>query len=194
MKWLPCILLLLACNQQKETPAVAFEKAPPPPPETLDTYFPVTNYVLGEISNIQTLFVNPLKLTTIKGKTDSVWLDPKNMDAEFKDFLNPVIDTGNMKGIYKEDKFEDASIESYVFSYAPYDKIPDSLNLLRWDVYVSTLSQRVTSVFWSKDLKNGKQQQLIWNSGKNCKITELHQEKGEVIIDREIIIKWSFKE
>lgn len=192
MKWLPCILLLLACNQKTETPA--FEKIPPPPPETLDTYFPVTNYVLGEIANIQTLFVNPLKLTTIKGKTDSAWLDPKNMEAEFIDFLTPVIDTGNLKTIYKEDKFEDASIESYVFSYAPYDKIPDSLNLLRWDVYVSTLSQRVTSVFWTKDLKNGKQQQLIWNSGKNCKITELHQEKDEIIIDKEIIIKWNFRE
>lgn len=192
MKWLPALLLLIACNQKTELPA--FEKAPPPPPETLDSYFPVTDYVVGEIANIKTLFVNPLKITNVKGKIDSVWLDPENMQDEFKDFLTPVIDTGNMKSIFEEVKFEDIDTESYIFSYAPYDKIPDSLNLLRWDVYVSTLSQRVTSVNWAKDLKNGKHQQLVWNSGNSCKITELHQEKDEIIIDKEITIKWRFRE
>lgn len=186
-------LSFTACkSDNKIKPDLSVTTLDIPEPTTLDHYFPVTNYLLGEIANIRASFVQPLMITTEGKKKDSIWLNLDTLEIVMEPFLHPVIDTTNMRTLYRETKFEDETLETYTFSYEPYKALPDTFELFRWDVYVSTLSNRVQSVHMMKRTGKDKQRQLVWNSNKSCEITDVVMKNGEVQIEKEVLIKWKF--
>jgi hypothetical protein len=184
-------IVLFACKQPQN-------KVKPfadiPDTTTIDNYFPVTNYILGEIEHIKSLSLNPLMIVSSNNKTDSTWLQLQDLEKVMQPFLTPVIDTANMKALYRESQFEDPTLNNYTWSYEPYKILPDSFTLKRWDVYVNPQQNRVSRVYWVKNITPDLQQQLTWNSGKSCKILEIRDNKGDFKIERETIIKWDFKE
>ena len=56
-------------------------------------FFPVTDYLEGEIYNIKKSGVNPLKYTTVNDHTDSVWIKIEELDSVVAEFLHPRIDS-----------------------------------------------------------------------------------------------------
>ena len=44
-------------------------------------FFPVTDYLEGEVYNIKKSGVNPLMYTTVNGHTDSVWIKIEELDS-----------------------------------------------------------------------------------------------------------------
>ncbi|HRN80642.1 MAG TPA: hypothetical protein PKY29_09765 [Ferruginibacter sp.] len=190
-----CIWVLSSCSENdKKSEPVAI---PAPAEATIDTaenYFPVTTYIKGQIAEIRERGLNPLMIVTENGRSDSTWLRVEDLQTQFAPFLTPVIDTANFKSFFKESKFEDQSINTYTWSYEPYNTLPDSISLKRWDVYVNPETSKVTRVYWMKENDNKTQEQLIWNSGASCKIIQLHEQNGNAVVDKEIIIKWDFNE
>ena len=112
-------------------------------------------------------------------------------------FLSPEIDTSNFKNVFREKSFLDQTINAFTFSYDPIDKLPDSLQLRRWDVYIDPKKNTITRVYLIKEVaENGvlKTLQLTWKSDQWCKITTITEQAGKQPDIREELMKWDFNE
>jgi hypothetical protein len=162
----------------------------------VDSFFPVTSFIKGQIMTLDSIPITPLQLTITKEKTDSIWL-PKNKLAQiFIPFLIPAISETNLTDFFKETKFNDQTLNAITFTYDPYKKIPDSISLRHWDVYINPETGSVIKVYVVKQLRESNQlitQQLTWQTNKMAKIsTILNKQDGEMELLKEVIIKWDF--
>ena len=156
-------------------------------------FFPVTSYIKGQLFDIVKKGVNPLKYTTIKGHTDSVWLKIEQLQETVKEFLEPEIDSANLTTLFTEKKFLDQTLDAFTFSYDPIDQLPDTMKLLRWDVYVNPESGKVKRVYMVKSSGNDRTLQLIWIGDKWCKITTLiNNPDGSSVVEKEEKITWEY--
>ena len=188
------IIVLTSCNN-KNKQAVAAEKTSTVETnkDSAEAFFPVTNYLRGEIAQIKTIGITPIKKHIKNDVTiDSSWLKPEDYQKEFADFLTPVIDTANLIPWYSQNKFLDQSVNAYTFTYDPLKTLPDSMQLLHWDVYVDPKSQNVKRVFIRKKISADEEQQLTWQSGKWCRMVTIKNTGNNVAITNEVKIEWSF--
>ncbi len=157
-----------------------------------ENYFPVTNYLKGEIAGIKTIGITPVK-KHLRGDVvlDSSWIQEADYTAEFAPFLNPVIDSANLKKLFTEKKFLDQTVDAYTFTYDPAGTLPDSLPLLHWDVYIQPETGKVKRIFITKKYGTDELQQLTWQSGKWCKIVTIKNKDNKPVITSEIKIDWS---
>lgn len=151
-------------------------------------YFPVTDFILGEINNIKSRGINPVKKT---GR-DSVYIRIENLEKEMTPFLNPVIDKNNMTGFFNESSFMDQSTHSFTFTYDPVGMLPDSISLRHWDVYVNPEKNTVWRIYLLKETDEAIWQ-LTWETGRNCKIVELSKEEnGSLSSPKETVYNWDY--
>jgi hypothetical protein len=180
-------LLLSACNDEKNniTSHVA--------PDKQASYFPVTSYLKGQITEIRRRGINPLKYTTIDGSMDSVWLKIENLETELKEFLTPVIDSNNLVDYFEETKFNDQTINAFTFTYNPVKKLPDTLYLTHWDIYVEPDKNMIKKIYMVKKNPDYKTLQLTWYSDKYCQIITIQDNRDGISkIIKEEKIKWDF--
>ena len=152
MKLIIIVLFILfaGCKKQKEkviSAQVSVEEKQLP-----EAFFPVTDYLKGQIAEIKNDGINPLVFETKENKTDSFWLKIDSFDFVFKDFINTEIDTSNLKSLFKETRFLDQSIPAYTWTYDPIKELPDSISLRHWDVYVNPETNKVQRIFIKKVL------------------------------------------
>lgn len=189
--YLASCFLFISCNQQKvsspSTDAITNDK-----PATA-RFFPVTEYLMGQLAEIRNKGINPLKLTKNKNVEDSSWIKMEELETAFAAFLVPVIDSSNMTRLFKESKFLDQTIDAYTFSYDPYGPLPDSMQLMRWDVYINPETNSVSRIYLVKKSGDNKTEQLTWLHGKSCRMVTISNGKeGKAIVEKEITIKWDF--
>lgn len=156
-------------------------------------FFPVTSFIKGQILDIRSNAANPLKIITMRYHRDSSWLKMEDLQTELAPFLQPLIDTGNLTGMFLEKKFLDQTLDAYTFTYDPIKILPDSMHLLHWDVYVKPADGRVTRIYMLKKIDSVTQQQLTWETGKWSKIVTLKNTlAGNTEIEKEQMIIWNF--
>lgn len=188
-----CFLVLLAACNNKSNQAAPPEKPDAAAKDTAENFFPVTTYLRGEIAQIKTIGITPVKKHIKNNVTiDSSWLKPEDYLKEFADFLTPEIDSTNLMPWYSQSKFLDQSVDAFTFTYDPIKALPDSMPLLHWDVYIAPKTQNVRRVFIRKKISADEEQQLTWQSGKWCKIVTLKNTGTNVAILNEVKIEWSF--
>lgn len=191
IKWLiPALLALLftsSCKEQKSKPFT------PATDTTHASFFPVTEYLRGQLRELDSLPVTPLKIRTANGHTDSAWIKKEEVRAFAEPFLHPDIDTANMKSLFAERSFFDQTVDAFTFSYEPLAELPDSLTLKRWDVYLDPKKNTVRRVYMVK-ASGDETLQLTWTSGKWCKITSITEAKGKPAEIKEEMVKWDFSE
>ena len=187
--------LIISCNtkgDEKATAPVASTNASIDSSRA-DAFFPVTNYIRGQINDIREKGVNPMLYTTVGQRTDSSWLKAENFEKEMTPFLETIIDTSNLKDLFSEKKFLDQTLNAYTFTYDPKAALPDSLDLQHWDVYVDPTTNKVRRIYLIKKDKDNKQQQLTWQSDKWCKIVTINNDaNGNTAVEKEVFIKWDF--
>jgi hypothetical protein len=194
IKYLLIILFVLiagSCNNSGEKIEVQ-----PQEKKEASSFFPVTDYLRGQIAEIKTNGVTPIKTDSSRGssKTDSVWLKAGDLDSVFHQFLQPEIDSTNLIQFFEESKFNDQTLDTYTFTYSPAPQLPDSFTLLRWDVYINRSSNAVKRIFMVKKAAEGEEMQLTWQSGKWCKtVTIARNKEGTQFVAHEQTIKWSFE-
>ena len=160
-------------------------------------FFPVTEYINGQLSEVESLPVTPLKIVTQNGRSDSTWMKKENIREFAKPFLYPEIDTANFKDLFVQKSFLDQTINAFTFSYDPIDKLPDTLQLRRWDVYIDPKKNTIKRIYLIKEINNkGILQilQLTWKSNQWCKITYLTEQAGKPPQIKEELMKWDFNE
>ena len=183
------ITIFLSCTNSSNSEAVKKEKELP----EKQSFFPVTSYIKGELYNFKKDGVNPLKYTTIKNHTDSVWLKLDEIDEAIKEFLHPEIDSINLVSLFTEKSFLDQSIGTFTFTYDASGPLPDTMTLKRWDVYIDPVSGKVKRVYMVKEISKNKMLQLTWLSRKWCKITTIvTDQNGASFVEKEEKISWDF--
>jgi len=159
-----------------------------------NNFFPVTQYILGQIKELDSLPVTPLKVTTINGKADSVWIKREEIRSFIQPFITPVIDSITLHDYFSEKSFLDQTINAFTFSYEPVKPLPDSIELRRWDIYVDPQSNKVTRIYIVKQTNTTpmKTIQLTWKSGYFCKITTITENgnSDQDVKEQELI--WNF--
>jgi hypothetical protein len=156
--------------------------------DSTDNFFPVTNFIKGEILGIKQIGITPIKKTIQNKKVDSVWLKQEELEITLAEFLNPVIDTANLKDYFKEEKFLDQTLNTYTFTYAAKPNNNFSFAFKNWDVFVDPESGKITRLYLVKQQDANTILQLTWLCNKYAKIITL---KNNSIIKEEQIA-WSF--
>lgn len=161
--------------------------------EKKQSFFPVTSYIRGQVYEIRTTGINPLRYITINNHTDSSWLKIEELEEAVKEFLDPVIDSTNLAGLFTEKNFLDQTIAAYTFTYEPTGKLPDTMKLKRWDVHIDAETDKVKRIYMVKEISPSKTLQLTWQGGKYCKIVSIITDsKGASSVEREEKITWDF--
>ncbi|UEG51161.1 hypothetical protein LK994_06695 [Ferruginibacter lapsinanis] len=184
---------LFCCTQKKQTKAFAEQDTQK---QKADSFFPVTSFLKGQLTIIDSLPITPLYKITVKEKMDSQWLKKDELRKFLQPFMSSEINETNLTSLFKETKFSDLSINAITFTYDPIAQLPDSVQLHHWDVYVNPETGVVNKIYLVKEFKEGKKnitQQLTWQTGKYAKIVSIEtkpDESSEIMKEEEII--WSF--
>ena len=181
------------CNNKKPEQAVVPQAAAEATPDSMDNFFPVTTYIKGEIFNIKNIGITPVRKITVGNHTDSSFVKAETYDSVFADFISPVIDTANLKGIFTETKFLDQTLNAFTFSYDPAGEKAAAFPFIHWDVYIDAETNKVRRVYLVKKISAEKTRQLTWQSGKWCKIITLKTAGDKAGIVSEEKIKWTYE-
>ncbi len=186
-------ILLFSCANKKSKEISAKNDAPAGPPQR---FFRVTDFLLGDIRGIASKGVTPLKITTVNNHSDSVWLKLEELGTAMREFTSPVIDSANLVDLFQETKFHDQTLNTFTFTYDPRGKLPDTMPLTHWDVYIDPETGTVKKVYMVKRKKENSQDktiQLTWRSGKWCKTTTIYTKPdGNTAVEKEETILWDF--
>lgn len=161
------------------------------------SFFPVTDFLLGQLKEIDSLPITPLKITISNRKQDSVWLKKKDIRDFSIPFLHPLIDSASMQNLFSEKSFMDQTINAITLSYDPKIKVPDSIKLTHWDVYIDPQKNTVQRIYLVKEETiNGINTitQLTWKVNKWCSIRTIQQQIKLPPEIKEEIMKWDLDE
>ena len=184
-------ILVFACTSKEKQSQIVSEI---PGATISNDFFPVTNFIQGQVAEIRATRINPVKITTAGNHSDSVWLKVEELENAFADFLSPTIDSAGMSRLFKADKFLDQTLNTYTFTYEPISELPDSLKILRWDVHIDPKKNSVKRIYIEKINKENDQLQLTWQSNEWCKIVTLSVDNsGKEALQKEELIKWKFE-
>ncbi len=185
-------LHVASCEQKKKSStATVLEENNP-----LDTnaanmdYFPVTNYLKGQLYEIKNSQVNPLMVTNDGFKIDSVSLKMDDLEKAIASFLEPVIDSANLKSEFKQTSFKDATLNKITFTYTPTMMHPAGSPLKTWNVYVDPETNKVSGIYILKITPGKGTEHLNWIADKKCTVQLLKDDM--LVYERSII--WNFKE
>ena len=152
-------------------------------------FFPVTTYIKGQLLDLKNEGINPIMHRIINNKKDSMWLKVEEVPTAVAPFLEPLIDSANLKDLFKETRFLDQTLNAYTFTYDPIGKLPENFELQHWDVYIDPETNRVTRIYILKKEKDGTIVQLTWLSDKSCHMVWI-KDKGKPVIEKDIFINW----
>jgi len=159
------------------------------------TIFPVTSFLKGQLLEIDSMATTPLKITMQNGKIDSVWLKREDIRPAAASFLKPVIDSATMSSLFSVKSFLDQTINAYTFTNDPKGKLPDSIEIRHWDVYMSPETNKITRVYLVKE-KTEKNvditTQLTWLSDRWFSIRTITQAPGKQPVIKEEKMIWDF--
>lgn len=183
-------IIIPGCIQKKHSQQ-------PPQPTTNNSFFPVTEYLLGQIKDLDSLPITPLKITTINGTIDSVWIKREQLRSFIQPFINAKIDSASLHNYFAEHSFLDETIHAFTFTYDPIVTLPDTMVIRHWDVYINPDNNKVQRIYIVKTLnKNPSTQtiQLTWKSGYYCQITTITEQDGKAPQIKEEKIIWNFND
>jgi hypothetical protein len=184
-----CCFFLCACNDSGKSANQVSAKDT----VAVQRFFPVTDYLKGEVYTIKQNGINPLKYTIVNGNTDSVWLKIEDLESAVAEFLHPEIDSANLITLFSEKSFLDQSLNAVTFTYDASATLPDSMKLKHWDVYIDPKTNKVKRIYMVKETDKTKTLQLTWVSGQWCKITTIAtDEKRGMKVEKEEKLVWDF--
>ncbi|CAN5180288.1 hypothetical protein BH20BAC1_BH20BAC1_18460 [soil metagenome] len=179
------------------------QKKPDPPSQAVNEreedvpVFPVTEYLIGQLREMDSLPITPLKIIDAGGKKDSAWLKKDQIDQYARPFLHPVIDSSLITQYFSRNSFMDQTIYSVTFSYDAVKPLPGGAHLNQCIVYVDPEKNTVQRIYMVKKtaIDHGTlDSQLTWKSGKYFSIRTIQEIEGKPNEIKEQIVKWDFRE
>lgn len=187
------VFFLCACHSKKNNEQIT----PVTDLQEVQTFFPVTEFILGQLTEIDSMPVTPLKIIIKDNKKDSIWMKRKDIRLFAAPFLQPVIDSVSMQKFFEEKSFMDQTINAITLTYDPKISLPDSVKLNHWDIYIDPQKNTVQQIYLVKEeTKNDATitTQLTWKVNEQCSIRTIIQQPKTAPDVTEEIMKWNFDE
>lgn len=166
--------------------------------QKVDSFFPVTSFLKGQIMQFDSLPITPLHTITVNGITDSIWIKREQLGALVGSFLSQTIKETNLTEYFKETSFNDLTLNTITLTYDPIKTLPDSFHLTHWDVYINPETGKINKIYMVKQLKKDDDyltEQLTWQTNRSATITTLINKSGKktelLKVDKFI---WNFSE
>lgn len=186
-----CVLTLTSCKLRDKN-LNSVNNTHPIEKKEIANFFPVTSYIKGQIFEIKSGGINPLKLVTARSLTDSTWLKMESLDSELADFLLPEIDTANLASLFTEKKFFDQTLDAITLTYDPVKVLPPGFSLIHWDIYIDPVTNRIRRIYLVKKISGNNIEQLTWIAGERCRLVSIKDDGHNSSIEKDITIKWHF--
>ncbi len=183
-------IFFIGCDSNKNTDNVNISSS-----SEKQSILPVTSFLKGQLLQIDSMPVTPLRIVTVNGKSDSTWLKINDIRTNAAPFLTPEIDSSSMGSLFSEKSFLDQTINEYTFSYDPKVKLPDSLHISHWDVYMNPQTNSISRVYIVKEKKENNivyTTQLTWVVNKWYIIRTIEEEPGKEPKIKVVKMIWDF--
>lgn len=183
---------LISCKQKQDNPMVTAIEGIEAVDKTtaIADFFPVTDFLKGQVYEIKNNHINPLMITNNGFKLDSVYLKMEELDAAVASFLDPVIDGSNLKEAFTQTSFKDATLNKITFNHTPTIMHPVGNPLKTWNVYIDPESNKISGIYILKITAGKGTEHLNWIADKKCTQQLLKDDK--LVYERSII--WNFDE
>ncbi|MEO6682086.1 MAG: hypothetical protein ABIN48_04610 [Ginsengibacter sp.] len=183
------ILLFFSCKSVDSTSEFNNEK------ETV-AVFPVTEFLQGQLKEIEKSPITALKETIVNDKIDSLWISRDSIRIIAAPFLTPLIDSASLSPYFDGDSFMDQTINFLTLTYNANERVPENFHLRRIDIYIQPESNIVSSIYLLKENSNEKENtkvQLTWKANESFSIRTITQMEGMEPIIKLEKVTWDFK-
>src|SRR5690242_19398159 len=141
-------------------------------PKAASPYFPVYDYLSGEIAYVDSTPVGIMKYTTIGKVKDSGYIQLEELDKLVSEFQLPEINDSSLNKKFQETSFVDKSNGSATFFYKPNEP---STSIKRIDVVTAKgeIYDEVKSLYIEREVRNSDSvtlKKLIWKPKRNFQI------------------------
>jgi len=188
------LLLFAACNNQPA--AISETNAPKKDSVVADKdFFPVPDYIGGQLKIIDSLKLPISKTVIINGKSKLSQATDEELRGIAQQFREPNINDPSLKKHYTQTNIADESAPSVTLMFATTDT---ALIIQKMHVYIKPdpdKNDQVTGVYIEKQFtKNDTafSQQLIWKTGKNVQVTTEKKVKGKTLPIEQVKITWDY--
>lgn len=166
------LLIFSACHQ---APATTSTPTTTTDTDTKKSYFPVADFLAGEIATVDSTPYKMVMYRTINGKKDSALITVKEFNQLASAFLSPDLDSNRFAGRFRENSFLDQTTNLLMFTYTVNDTL---LGLRRVDVVADPgpPADKVRSIYMETRSGNYDStiiRKMYWRSGKNFSIYEI---------------------
>ena len=141
------VAMLSGCADEIESPLP--EAQLPDSTNKAKQFFPVLDYLKGELNNVDSFATAIRVYTTMNGKTDSSMIKVEEFNGIMQEFLPPELSKENFEKYYSESSFYDQTTQTSTFTYATKN---DDLEFHLIDVLVqgSESYDKVSSIYMEK--------------------------------------------
>jgi hypothetical protein len=186
------LFAVISCHQPAAPPAN-------PPTAATDSaqkdFFPVADYLRGEIRYVDSTPLALLKTTIHDGRTDSSFIQPAEFHRITGEFLLPDLEKEPFAKKFSENSFMDRTTGYLNFTYSAQDK---DLPLQRVDVVAipattATGAMQIRSIFLQTSASSGDTliiKKLLWTAKKNLLIITSLQPREKPAIVRQLKVVW----
>lgn len=156
------------------------------------SFFPLTNFIQGQLTEIKQSGINPIKFDNAESK-DSTWIKIENLESEFSDLLEPVIDSSSMSRYFKETSFLDETLNTVTLTYDPKGVLPPDIPWLHWDIYINPENNKISRIYMVKKIADDIRKQITLIPGISCRMLTLNEKSKNIksAIISDILIEWN---
>jgi hypothetical protein len=146
---LSLLILCLFASCADDIESIPGETQLPDSTNKAKQFFPILDYLKGEVRNVSTYSTAIRHYVTVDGKTDSGFADISQFTALMQEFIQPELNKENFEKYYSESSFYDQTTETSTFTYSTKN---DDLEFHRIDVLVQGTESfdKVSSVYMEK--------------------------------------------
>ena len=180
------LLMVTACGSPSSSPAVQKEDS------VSTSFLPVADYLLGEISYVDSTPLAIRKYTTLDNHEDSSFIEAAAFNQLAKEFLTPELAADSFARNFSENSFMDKTTGYLTFTYSARNKTQP---LQRVDVFVApgANADKVKSVYLEKTFPSGDTmvtKKMFWQTGRSFQVSTTHQLPGKAPQENQLKVVW----
>ena len=161
------LLFFLGCGQSGAGSAME--------PETKKEviFYPISDYIRGQIQYVDTSLLAVIHYTTMNGKTDSSVMEKSEFKKIAAEFLEPNLNDPLIKPKYEENSFIDANIGTITLTYSTID---EKAPLWKATVLLRQEDTKPIYIYLEKQLLSPDSsvlKKMIWKTDSNCQIVSI---------------------
>ncbi|HSZ86866.1 MAG TPA: hypothetical protein VK787_12610 [Puia sp.] len=155
-------------------------------------FFPVLDFLKGQIHYVDSLPSAILKIITENNKPDSSYIKREEFDKLAQDFILPDLQQNVFEKSFKESSFIDQTTQSATFNYTSTDS---KLSVQRVDVLATPdeLYSKVKSIFIQQTLNKNDTiivKKLYWQTNKHFQIATITQAPNQSKKMKQLQVTW----